>query len=569
MGDAIKICKVKERGYMITLANLQERGAILGSLVTVSMKDTVSVSVAEKMSESERAHSMGAVVADGAVWVATVSAIPVLEAKNVYSSDGEFVYRWNGASERFETMALIGDRLHTTNHIIIHKEEERMSTLNLDNLGLEEALASAGVGEAKPLNSFSDAPKEPPKASGDGIQIDAIRSRLSTGNENLVLSGDIVRCNYLNGRLFGYIVSTDDVVKLQSVKEAIKDANGKPHLKAGASEKAKAAYAQNKRVSLAECETQKVLHWKDAKPTLKGVIIGTPVGTEVSLGKVGTANDAKVDESNTTLMVRTMPIDLAVAYVNFNYAGTIKESREVMGNAAGDVNIVNVIATKTDKSTGVQKQYVRSSWKHDRAKRKTLIVPGNFFPLKVYKAKSTQDLNAEDRIALNLNVEAIISKCKDQSELSQETQGLFTVQPDGSYKSVWFDNGRAIEVSPFYGEKDDRIANVRVPVREKTKSKDGQKDVYKFSYYGLDDLENGPMARPETKKILAAIGKEAAEFKEMIEKTMTSKGNGKKATVKNSIDYKQFLQSIYSKDSSLDSGARSFDEIQAELDKLA
>lgn len=565
----------KDGGNVYSLEHLQSIGAINGSLKVVDGSTGVTYSEAIGLSEAQQASFNGTIVMDSSKWVATVSAMPIEKAAFVYSSDGEYVGTFNRKKRTFYIMQLRENTLVTIKTFYL-KEGQQMAELNMDGLdmeNLETAMAESGI--TKEIDAFKDvkdADVKQPKAKSPEQQqketlYESVRARMDAiSGDNISAPDEVIRNNFMHGRLFGFVAATDPVVKLSLRKVPEKDANGKRIPIAGAPDDIVKDAAAGKSIPLAWCESKHRFDFSQKKPgAVKAVIIGTPAGTDLALTSIGSSYAPQYDMANQDLQIKVLSTDTAIAYVSYNYGGHVREASDVLGERASEIRFTKIIAASKDDPT---KPVYRSKITADG--RKNLLIDGNFIPMKVYRTIGTQDPSAEEKKILDLNVAAIIERVNSGSNqvIAEDEKSFYSYDAaTGEYTSKWFDQGAPIEVAS-YEDKNVTLKSVRMPSRVKTPTKkDPNKYSYKFEYYGLDDAEFGPLANPTYAQILKAAKLSADVFAKSVEaavhKTRTT--GSKKAN--NVLSAEQLLRGYAGHDATL--ADKSLADIQAEIDNLA
>ena len=173
--------------------------------------------------------------------------------------------------------------------------------------------------------------------------------------------------------------------------------------------------------------------FKNTKPgKAKGIIFTIPAGTDLPLTSIGRASADKYDLEDKTLVTHVLDYNAALLYLAYNFADHIRESEELLGNGAGTLTVVHSFSTNKEGAT-LHRDAIKPE------KRKSLLVPGNYFPLKTFDTISTQDLTEENKGILNLNVEkAYVSYLNRTPEkkapMSDTEKAKFTMNGDGITK---------------------------------------------------------------------------------------------------------------------------------------
>lgn len=570
---------------MYTLKGLQDAGVLLSTIRKVDTTGTIALSNALSMNEKEFEDLGAAVVVDGAMWVGTVNGVPVNKAVNVYSSDGNTVGRWNSSKSQYIRMEMqdsgVSDQLSlVTKKIINFKRRKEMAELKVDTdvlmAELNEAAGAAtatekakgfdDVDDGKPAKEKSEAAKERERKNEEFNQVRKKLESAYTGS--IKLPEDVTYFNRAHGRLIAFITPTDSVVKVSLAARYKTDANGNKILKPSVNdEKIIQMHKEKKRVAAENYLQEREFVFKDTKPSsAKGVIVRTPAGTDMPLTAIGSTAPVKYEKTENDYRVKVMDMNMAWLYIDFNYGGAIKEDEAILGEAAAELVVHHSIST--DKN-GAHK--ARNVMKPKDGARKSLLVPGNYVPLKVYDTISTQAITDQgDKDALNLNFEAAIKRATDKDKngiaISKAATDSYKVDAAGSVHAKWVDEGEPIHVATFY-DKNAEVKNVRLPRRSKEKTKDGSKDTYKYVFFDMDDAEHGPLSLPEVKAIINRCGFEVEQFKKIVSTAATTKRGGAKQKA-NVITYEQYLRGNLGHDAVVVADNRSLSDLQEQLDSL-
>lgn len=567
---------------MHTLEELQALGAIRDSLRSVSGEGTIPLSQALEMDDEAQADFDGSVVIDSPDWIATVSAMPVSETRHVYSANGDEVGIYDNQKRAFYTTILQDDRLVTTN--ILHlKEGHKMATeLNLNE---EDILAEldkaakedvgAGLQEAPNFGDQKEASKKDANAKKEETRKfnDGVRAKFAAASDkNVSAPENVIRNNRLNGRLYAFITGTNDTVKV-SVKSTPKmGPDNKPIPVAGATEEVKKAIRDGKRVPAKELEKEYTIGFTNSKPSApKGVIIGTPVGTDLPLTSIGDpkAQEQLCDLSKTDIAFHLMSMDAAYAYVAYNYGDQIKESKESIGPKAESLVFSRVITrSKKDPDDFKVRFAIKTEKPGTGLKARALIIDENYIPMKLYQTVSLQDPSADDKKAINLNFEAACATAKKKGvQLCENSQNMILSQDyENGFETKWAD-GAPIEVEKY--DKTGLKKDVALPVRIKTeKAKEKGSFTYKFAYYDLDDEARGPLADPKCQHILEVCKFTAQEFKSLVAANLKKSSTPKASKGTHAaISYEEYLRGCIGKDEHV--RTKDFSDLQRELDGLA
>lgn len=533
---------------MYNIEKLQKEKLLPATLKTLVGADgTISISECSEDSIPEKP-----VVVDSVVWVATNDSESLSEATKVYSANNECVGVYNCNKHSFNIMKLSGDFL-ITQKTFYFKEGRKMA--DFSNLNLDEMVQEAAA-EVKPVEAFAgEELSERQKAMAEKREkYNKIRAKIGANSRNFEAPRDVVANNFKRGRLFGFLTKSDDYIQLKVVAKQIKR-DGKAVLKADAPAEVREAFEQGKTVAKKYTETEGSFAFLHAKPAGRcGVIVGTPMGTDLALTNIG-KEDIHYNLEETDLVYHILPEEVGKAYIIYNYDRKIKESDAVLGANADTIDVLSKLGTTKD---GVDK--VTTSFKP--RKRKQLIVKGNYVPLSCHETISVQNPSEEDKVALNNNVLYAINKAKDAA-LGEEAKKQYTKTGD-TVTSVWFNEGAPIQVAAYDGSGD--ITNVRIPARDYKETKNH--DVtYRFRNHKISDLEKGPLSRPEFKAVVDSIGMSVEDFI-IAAGNATRKGGAKAAGrgVDTSLNTNLYLEGMFFKNSLV--ATKSIETMQAEIDAM-
>lgn len=571
---------------MNTLVSLQESGALPTSLKVVGSDDTIPFS---KKEEDMTSH--GAVVVDNSVWVATVNGKSVKNADRVYSSDGEIVYMWDRRKDTLHKMTLqdteTGTVLVTTKIFKFHKEEQKMADfeelekelgdLNLDGVGEEiakvadESEKGTEVAKATGFDVGEDeGAKEKSSKEIDREQKIAfynnIREKIDKSMEGSVNApAEVTRNNFINGRFLAFITPSDDSIKLSIVSSnKIDPQTKKPMLDPTVTEaNIIADFNNDKRVPSSKLVKEATFKFQNAKPgKAKGVIFTIPAGTDLPLTTIGRASSEKYNLDDKTLVTHVLDYNAALLYLAYNFADRIQESSELLGGRASTLYVTHTFSTGKDGAT-VHRDVIKAN------DRKSLIIPGNYFPLKTFETVSTQDLTDENKKILNLNVEkayvAYLNRTPDKkAQMSDAEKAKFKLEDDKVVSSVWFNEGAAINVTK-YDDPSESVTNVRIPVVEQVPNKKTGGFTYRYKY---NKLEDGPMNDPRYADIIKATGFSEDVFAKLVSTVAGSRKSGKSSGVNKTMSPEIYLKAYAARELDFEEG-RSIADVQTMVDTLS
>lgn len=195
---------------------------------------------------------------------------------------------------------------------------------------------------------------------------------------------------------------------------------GKPALKADAPETIKAEHDAGKKVPTKYFQKRTSACLRNTNPgSVIGTVIATPIGGCFDLNDLSNPEKRyEFDEKHTDLQYKYHPIEETYIVLSAWYDGKIKEDEVNMGANATTVQLVNtVVAARKNEETSKPK--VRAKLVQNKDVRKSLLIPGNYFPAKVYETITYQNLSAKDAAELNYNFESMLKNDDDGSILAQ------------------------------------------------------------------------------------------------------------------------------------------------------
>lgn len=568
---------------MITLEQLKHDGLVLSTLESVECSEFVTAKEFAKLSLDERTKFKGIVVCESPIWFATDGGRDAYSSDKVFSSDGNFVYVWNRADFSFSTMIQRGDYLQAIKRTN-YKEETEMADLsniqlpnNLDEV-MDAALKTAPMEQ---VQSFAkpDTDVDPIKAARDAER-EQKKKMVADARERL---GNMAGCysapqraidvNKNFGRVMAYITGSNSVVKLAVQQVTKYDKDNKPIPKPDTPEDiikecSTVVDGKTRPLPIQYREKEKVFKFRSAKPgAIKGVLVGTPVGTEIPLRYIGTAReeDMPFDADKTDLVYKVLDIDTFTDWVSFLYGNKIKESAETITGATE----VSMKFTATKDKNGIAKTKTAltfASKRDQQGARKQIIQEGNYIPLRVYKTVSTQSSKPEDIAALNLNVEAAVKH--GTTDFTAEALDCITGSIEkGNIAGKWFTGQKEIGDVPSY-DGCGNVARIVLPVYEKGTNKNGAA-VYKIKYADMKDTEAGPLSLESTKRILGATGMSSEALLAQLSTVFSKKSSGNRIGA-NELSAADYLRGRKNNFALVTNGnAVDFNEMSTMLEKLS
>ena len=559
---------------MSNLRDLIKIGALKSNLQSVSLDNypgqVVSHSEFRTMNDTEKQSFKGLVVIDDAQWYATVRGVDPTLAKKVYSGDGGLhVGVWNREAKKYFLTEVIDgtlnviERLTGTKNTNIgvdtpnktrEKENKKMADNTnmdllkqfgedaLDNIknGAKPAAATPAVEAGAEKKTVAQQNREAKEK-----EIEEIKTKVS--GQGLADRSSVISKNQKLGRLIAFVTKTDATVKI-SKKQVTKMLQGKAVLKADAPDSIKADYDAGKKVPAKYFEKRTSVCLRNTNPgAVIGTVIATPIGGCFDLNDLSNPNKRyEFDESQTDLKYKYHPMEETYIVLGAWYDGKIKESEVNMGANATTVQLVNTVVAAS-KNAETSKPKVRAKLVQNKDVRKSLLIPGNYFPAKVYETITYQNLSAESAAELNYNFEAMLKNDTSGELLAQlnESSNNNIVRTATGVTSDVFAEGKSAGPGTFaeiptYYDKTKNVAEVKIARRDKKASK-GKSGVftYPFIYHKLDDRENGPLSIPEFKKVFDSFHIDEDKFIAVVDKS-TKKSNTKSAKV--TLDNEDFLR---------------------------
>lgn len=582
---------------MTTLHDLIQVGALKSALKPVSLDSypgqIVSHSEFNSMGDAEKLSFKGLVVIDGAQWYATVRGADPTLAKKVYSGDGGLrVGVWNREKKKYFLAEVIDGTLNvierltvpenTDNRAEAQPEKSEKENKTMADSKAVDLLDSFGEETLKNIKENAKPAEEPTVAVGDAKEkskaqenkekrekeINEIKTKVS--EQGLADRTSVVSKNQKYGRLMGFVTKTNDTVKV-SKRQVAKMQQGKPVLSSDAPQDVKAEHDAGKKVPAKWYEKKVSACLRNTNPgAIIGVVIATPVGGRFDLNDLSNPNKRfEFDETQMDLKYTYHPKEEAYVVLGAWYDGKILEDDTVIGSKATTIQLVNsVAAASANDASGKPK--VRPKLVQNRDARKSLLIPGNYFPAKVYETIAYQNLSAEDAAALNYNFEAML-KNDENGKVAEELNAgsnLNIVRTATGVTSDVFAQGKSAGPAtmgeiPTYYDKTANLKEVKIARRAKKESK-GKSGVftYPFIYHKLDDRENGPLAVPEFKKVFDNFHIDEDKFISVVDKS-TKKSTSRSAKV--TLNNEDFLRAAILGGGLIQGSSSSISQIQENL----
>ena len=427
---------------MLTLKELQECGAIEESYKAVSFDgvDYKTLSSVESMTEEARSSYEGKVLVDNPVWVATLRGKPFTASRKLISCDGEYIGVYSKLKGYFALKRLNNSTLETIKLIndlgVNPRGGNSMENLDqmLENMDFDGLTGNDPAPAAAPAKG-EKTEKAPSEAA---IRTDKVRSLVQQSGITLADRSDVIVFNRKYGRAFGFVCKTDKVIKVAKTKEAVM-LNGEPVLVDNISaEDQQLIKNKDKNAIKRNTKKQSVLTFREVKPTTPmAVIIGTPIGGDVELTRLGQKEPLMADRSKTDLVFHVLPTEAAYVYILGLYDGEIMEDDSIIGTQACKLTVKStVVKPKQGSNTDAPK--VRHSFTVDRNIRTTLLTEGNYIATREYETVPVSSIETEAQAeALNLNIQAVLNGVSEEADKQSmiSRDGHITVGADGTVTS--------------------------------------------------------------------------------------------------------------------------------------
>lgn len=519
------------------LSDYIKLGALQENLKEISLADytkkVISVSEFRLMDDEAKNNFVGIVTVDEPQWYATKRGAKSSLAKRIYSGDaGNLIGTYDKEKKHFLLAEVIDGKRNiiekvsapqpVNNKIIKEKEKTIMAEMTLGGTpldlgkmsGLGEEALNGIVGDAtKPMEEAVTADESGKKPSAAALKreendakIDKIKAKVS--GQSLADRKSIISKNVSMGKLMGFVTKTDDTIKV-SKAQVFKTQNGKKILKDDADQEIKDKHSKGEQVPAKYFVKRSSVKLRDANPgAIVGAVIATPEAGRIDLNDLSDENKKFVfDDSKSDLKYSFHTLEELYVILAAWYGGKIFEDDTVLGDRASLIEMDYVMYTPKSKDGTAQEPRFRTKLKHKKEIRKSLLTPGNFFPIKIYETINYQNLSEEDAKSLNYNFEAMLKK-DDKNVLLNEFNAVdseFIKKSADGVTSKVFAPGKSADGSDFckvpaYYNKEENLTELKIAKRIKKVSDKGVV-TYPFVYHKLDDVEHGPLSVPAYKEV--------------------------------------------------------------------
>lgn len=439
---------------------------------------------------------------------------------------------------------------------------------NFDQKALDDLKNSAEAEKAK--EESEKTPNQKKRAENLEL-VNKIISKVSA--TDTADTSTIVAHNRNFGKFLGFVTKTNEVIRLGKIGIKKTGADGKPILKSSATPENIKKFNEDPEAKIPknQFELIQTLNFRQsAPPSPFAGVLETPASGRFAPSLIKTMAGSSIPinkEAGDDLIVDLMDKEELFCMINAWYGGRIPESDKILGEDAGYL-CVKARVVKEKNATPDNPGKVRQRLVVDGG-RKKLLVPGNYFPIKVYKEVPYQNLDKDTAAMLNNHIEALLKgdkdgsilagfNAKDKDAVKKTTAGVTSkvfragasAGPDttGDIKTFW--------------DKSQNVKSVMLPVREKVESK-GKPGTYsyKYEYYELNS-ENGPLSVKQYKEVFDLFGMSPDEFSEKISAASKSK---KKKKSSMDIDNQTLLKALASGGGLVADSNRTFSEIQESL----
>lgn len=499
-----------------------------------------------------------AIVIDNYQWIAISSEETSLDsASTVYSCDGKHLIGvYNRERRAFFQQEFVDNRLYTKAHFVQEKEKREEKEIQSMDAGIDLTNMDLNLGAAAPAAPATASTADTSKMSESQRQTQEIKEMLNQDAVQTANRDDIIVFNNKYGRLIAFIVKTDKGIKVSKVKVTKTDANGKGILRTDLTKEQLARVEEikkdgSKNIPSSYYEKEKSLVFKESKPSAPvGVILSTPKGGDIEFTKLY-ADGILTASQDTTAEVKVLSMEVFYSFLAGLYDGKIKESEEIMGNRAAWLQEKFTKVVKENTQIGGTERGIRPSiaLATKQPGRSTVLTTGNYIPLRKYVTMSQSEIKTADDVAkLQLNIEAALKQEGSYAALREEDRKIIS---EGGKTSEYFKvgGGKPITGVAKFDNKDEIVAEIRVPVRTKKPTKnDPNKFTYGFEYQNMSDDDATLYQNDKSiANILQVAGMSKADFLAKAETVTrrTSSSTAGKGRV--AITASEFISAISSK----------------------
>lgn len=531
---------------MLILQNLITKGTVPKDCILVTAEKTTTLKEVEANNHQVGEETI--IVAENFSWVAYSESLDVYFSAN----DVNEVCRHDKKNQQCSMQRVKNDRLKTNRNVNLKNREEVMKMankkdeLNLEdinlgddiNLGGEEGTETTKLdafdnvdGKENEKDDENDAEKEAKKKAKEERK-SKLEKLISMDTEGVKLADVTIlsEFNRRNGALMGYITTNDSLIKFGTSTVIDKDPiTKKPRLSDAATNQAREVVARGGAISaLAKTNfvTKTSLTTKQTTPgKVLATILAVPEGGNKPLGEIFNSDRVAPDETKKDLTYLMLDVDETIQVVSHLFDGSINESKATFGDQATriDVKLKLVDDTNDDGVPEVLKKFSLKPFK-----RSNKMTENSYFPLKTFKTVSLGGTLTEEECQVmamssfrHLYQNALKSTGRKIDVLRPEDKALINSDEEGNFSSKYFTTSisdrLALEIKPaFTSDKDARLQEIHIPIKEVKEAKNGNNPVAK--YIAFDCL--GKLETTEAKELnslaQAKAGKKFSVFFEAV-----------------------------------------------------
>ncbi len=492
---------------MYSLKELQSKGALRKDMKLLNLKDPMFVTAKEyrALAEEGKAKDKVAII-ENAQWVAVTS-------KGVYyamGADGRLSKVKKGQKD-LKIQALKNNTFSTVEFENLRVTEEDFEEAGRKFKELQDnGTIDALVEKAKNKNNTKDK-KGDNNMSGLNLNIEEITANLKqqqegaaptesvrmdineTVNTGLAVDGlsikeeldeevpahllEVGTFNRDNGGCLVCLVTDKDSRIQASAKKA-----STSKVKGGAGSDFQAAGSSDAATSTEGTDNSRVLTFSQSTPgKVLGGVVRVPMGglftiSELDSGMKG-GKPLEVDYAQKDTKSMLLDDETLKTFIGYAFNSQIPECKETYGENAGMTRVEVSVKDRKDRKTGEIKPFTEIALKTDRGGK--YVSPSAYFPIKTYQTIAVNDkgLTQEDIDTLNRSAfYSLFNKTKSATaepaaKLRLEDRRLIDrVEENGEVKftSEFFKadgSGLSLKVRPWYGGKNDVLANPEIPVK--------------------------------------------------------------------------------------------------------
>lgn len=522
---------------MLTLQNLIDCGAISNRFRECSdlelhgiKQHSASQLNALAFTESDNIW----LVADNCKWIAIVEE-ELDKVTDILSSDGDKIFCYRTHNQELVEMVLTDGMLATVNITKLNQADKKFRR----NLKMSD-ITEMNFGDFGDLGAGLD--NSTAFGAADTVSI--------SGMEDGVAEIQYGKTNrrffqFVNtyGKLCAFIVNEPPTVKACTKSVPIKDpTTGRNVLVPEAPAEIVAKHQENKSVPKKWCQSEKSITFEEKKPKMSGAVIAIPqaaISATDALADIADNKEVKFNENETDTVLHVLGKEQAITTIIQMFHGLIKEDTNILGDKA---TTLIIDSRKVKAKDGTEKYRPELKVSSVDGTRKSLLIPENIIPLKIYKTASQQNPTDEEIQGLNMHLEGLIKDSTKYETFSADTKKCIKWNEEDKNNhvtSTYFTSKGSptpIKVARFY-DKNQVLNDVQIPLREKVEKKDKSKGdfTYKFVTADHNDLTDGPLSLPQYKELVTSkLGMTEEEFIKQVSAIKKRASKSKAASI--SID---------------------------------